>query len=59
MILHKEWLGMTLQEYQTNIHKGISMLHTQDGRFTAYYDKHIAGCAAFLQNAVSYWVDSI
>ncbi len=59
VVLHKEWLGMTLQEYQTNIHKGITMLYTQDTRFTAYYDKNVSGCAAFLQNAILYWVDHI
>ena len=26
-----------------------------DARFTAYYDKHLPGCACFLRDAVVYW----
>ena len=27
-----------------------------DERFTAYYDKHMPGCARFLRDAVAHWV---
>ena len=33
-------------------HQGLAALYTQDPRFTAYYDRAVPGCAAFLQAAV-------
>lgn len=27
-----------------------------DERFTAYYDKHLPGCARFLRDAIVQWV---
>jgi len=30
----------------------VAELYTADERFTAYYDKEVPGCAAFLRDAV-------
>ncbi len=50
--MHKEWLSFTLPQYTPQIHAGLAMMYTADERFTAYYDKTVSGCAAFLQDAI-------
>ena len=50
--MHKEWLSFTLPQYTPQIHAGIAMMYTADERFTAYYDKTVPGCAAFLRDAI-------
>lgn len=56
VLLHKEWLSMTWKEYSENAHRGVANLYVMDERFQAYYDKEVEGCAAFLRDAVLYWV---
>lgn len=53
--LHREWLGMTWKQYTAEAHKGVVSMYTSDERFTSYYDKDVTGCAALLEQAVSYW----
>lgn len=50
--LHKEWLSMSIKQYNAQMHKGIAMMYVADERFTKYYDRKIAGCAQFLCDAV-------
>ena len=54
--LHRRWLTVTGNPYDPAKHRGIAELYVMDERFTAYYDKHIPGCARFLRDAVIYWV---
>ena len=53
--LHRRWLTFTGQTYAGEKHRGLAALYTQDPRFTAYYDRAVPGCAAFLQAAVEHW----
>lgn len=57
VLLHKEWLEMTWKQYTKEAHVGIAALYTADERFTQYYDREVPGCAMFLGQAVSYWVN--
>lgn len=50
--LHREWLGFSWEVYTPQAHRGLAALYTQDPRFTAYYDREVSGCAAFLRDAV-------
>ena len=34
----------------------VSTVLGMDERFTAYYDKHLPGCARLLRDAVAHWV---
>ena len=36
-------------------HRALAAGYTADERFTAYYDRKLAGCAQFLCDAVQYW----
>lgn len=54
--LHKQWLTVAGRGYDAAKHRGIAELYVMDERFTAYYDKEVAGCAKFLRDAVHYWV---
>ena len=49
--LHRRWLPCTWTAYTPQAHRGVAELYTADGRFTAYYDKEVPGCAAFLGDA--------
>lgn len=53
--LHRRWLTATGNRYALAKHQGIGELYVMDARFTAYYDKHLPGCACFLRDAVVYW----
>ena len=53
--LHLEWLSFTVKNCSAAQQKGIAQLYVCDERFTAYYDKKVPGCAAFLTAAVSHW----
>ena len=53
--LHRRWLTLTGNRYDPTRHRGISELYVMDERFTAYYDKHLPGCARFLRDAVVHW----
>ncbi len=50
--LHRRWLSCTWTAYTPQAHRGVAELYTADERFTAYYDKEVPGCAAFLRDAV-------
>ena len=54
--LHRRWLTITGNPYDPAKHRGIAELYVMDERFTAYYDKHLPGCAHFLRDAVIHWV---
>ena len=55
--LHKEWLGMTWKKYTEEAHKAVAGLYISDERFRMYYDREVAGCAAFLEKAIRYKVE--
>ncbi len=57
VLLHKEWLEMTWKQYTKEAHVGIAALYPADERFTQYYDREVPGCAVFLEQAVSHWVN--
>lgn len=50
--LHRRWLCGAWAKYTPQAHRGVAELYTADERFTAYYDKEVPGCAAFLRDAV-------
>lgn len=50
--LHREWLCFSWAKYTPQAHRGLAQLYTADSRFTAYYDRDQAGCAAFLKAAI-------
>ena len=54
--LHRRWLTLTGTRYDPAKHRGIAELYVLDERFTAYYDKQVAGCARFLRDGVNCWV---
>ena len=54
--LHREWLYFSWEQYSPQAHGGLVRMYTQDPRFTAYYDREIAGCTAFLEAAVLAWL---
>ena len=51
--LHCRWLSYSWEAYTPQAHAGLGQLYTADERFTAYYDKAVPGCAAFLRDAIS------
>ena len=51
--LHRRWLSYSWEAYTPQAHAGLGQLYTADERFTAYYDKAVPGCAAFLRDAIS------
>jgi len=53
--LHKEWLGFSWKQYSPQAHKGLAMMYVADERFTAYYDRNVTGCAAWLSAAIQSW----
>lgn len=52
VMLHKEWLGMTWKKYTEEAHRAIADLYVADERFKIYYDREVAGCAKFLEEAI-------
>lgn len=50
--LHRQWLTFYWDSYSREAHAGIAQMYVDDPRFTAYYDKHQPGLAAFLRDAV-------
>lgn len=50
--LHREWLAFTWGTVRPEAHRGLAALYTEDPRFTAYYDREVTGCAAFLRAAI-------
>ena len=53
---HKQWLLLSGLKYQPKVHKGLGQMYVMDERFTAYYDKNVSGCGAFLRDAIQVWV---
>lgn len=54
--LHQEWLMISVPKYSVPMHKGIAAMYLADERFTAYYDRHVKGCAQLLHDAVRMWI---
>ena len=50
--LHQQWLMYTWSNYSPAAHKGLAQMYICDERFTAYYDRKVPGCAAFLRDAI-------
>lgn len=50
--LHRRWLSYSWEAYTPQAHRGLGELYTADERFTAYYDREVPGCAAFLRDAI-------
>nr|WP_325194049.1 MerR family transcriptional regulator [uncultured Oscillibacter sp.] len=50
--LHRRWLSYSWEAYTSQAHAGLAELYVSDPRFTAYYDREVPGCAAFLRDAV-------
>ena len=59
VLLHKEWLGKTWKQYTKEAHVAVGNMYISDERFQLYYDKEVAGCAAFLEKAIRYWVERL
>ena len=57
--LHRRWLTVTGNRYDPDKHRGLAELYVSDGRFTAYYDKAIPGCARFLRDAIACWAGKL
>lgn len=53
---HAEWIRISSGKYTREMHRGIAQMYVLDDRFTAYYDKNVAGCAQFLRDAVIEWI---
>lgn len=51
-VLHRRWLSYSWEAYTPQAHAGLAELYVSDPRFTAYYDREVSGCAAFLRDAV-------
>lgn len=54
--LHRRWLSYSWEAYTPQAHMGLAEMYVADERFTAYYDKAVPGCAAFLREAVGAYV---
>jgi len=50
--LHRQWLSFFWGNYTKEAHAGVAQMYVDDESFTAYYDKHQPGLAAFLRDAV-------
>ncbi|WP_455138569.1 MerR family transcriptional regulator [Thermophilibacter sp.] len=50
--LHRQWLGYTWPSYSVEAHRGLAESYVADERFTAYYDRDVPGCAAWLRDAI-------
>lgn len=53
---HKEWLCLYWPKYSKEAHQGLGEMYVGDQRFTQYYDQHKEGMAAFLRDAINYYV---
>ena len=54
---HREWLAYSWGAVEPAAHQGLADTYVQDGRFTAYYDRAVPGCARFLRDAVRAWYE--
>lgn len=57
--LHRKWLTFTWPSYSPQAHAGLGEMYVADDRFTAYYDKAVPGCAAFLRDAIAHYVKTL
>lgn len=55
--LHRDWCFFGQESYHPGKHAGIAELYVMDDRFTAYYDSEVRGCAQFLRDAVTAYVE--
>lgn len=53
LALHRRWLLFTMPDCTDEIQRGLCEMYVCDPRFTAYYDRHVAGCAQFLRDAAA------
>lgn len=51
--MHREWLTLISGRYSREYHRGLAEMYVADPRFTAYYDRNVPGCAAFLRDAIA------
>lgn len=51
-VLHRRWLSYSWEKYSPAAHRGLAQMYVCDERFTAYYDRNVPGCAAFLRAAI-------
>ncbi len=58
-LLHKQWLTSAWAKYAKEAHLGLTQMYLDDERFTAHYDKNLAGCAQFLHDAVHAWAGEL
>ncbi|RDW21107.1 MerR family transcriptional regulator [Oceanobacillus arenosus] len=49
---HKAWLMFSWPSYSKEAHAGLAEMYVADERFTAYYDKQVAGGTKFLRDAI-------
>ena len=56
-LLHQRWIQHAWPKYSAKAHRGLVDMYLADERFTSYYDKEVAGCAAFLNRAVKHWIE--
>lgn len=57
--LHRDWLAFTWPSYSPQAHAGLAEGYVADPRFTAYYDRARAGCAAFLRDAILAYTEAL
>ncbi|MBS6355742.1 MAG: MerR family transcriptional regulator, partial [Oscillibacter sp.] len=57
--LHRRWLSYSWEAYTPQAHAGLAELYVADPRFTAYYDREVPGCAAFLRDAVRVYTKAL
>ncbi|WP_138756572.1 MerR family transcriptional regulator [Paenibacillus sinopodophylli] len=50
--LHRQWITFYWGSYSKEAHAGVAQMYVNDERFTAYYEKHQPGGAAFLRDAI-------
>lgn len=54
--MHRRWLCLYWKKYTKAAHAGLVRMYVEDSRFTAYYDQHRPGLAAFLRDSVLAWL---
>lgn len=54
---HRRWLGYTWADYSPEAHAGLAEMYASDPRFSAYYDRGVAGKAAFFRDCIVAWLE--
>lgn len=57
--MHRRWCQSTWGTYSPAMHAGVAELYVTDDRFTAYYDRQLPGCAAFLREAILAYTENL